>query len=114
MKTETTFYSCLAALGLTFWIGTQPALAFVTVNVQPSSQVVLVGSNAVFTAQVSESAGETITGYTWQMSSNGLPPYNTIAGATTATCTLNNVQLSDAGTYFVKVGYSSGTNVGLV
>ena len=114
MKTKTTFCSCLAALGLTFWLGTQPAWAFVTVTVQPSSQVVLVGSNAVFTAQVSESAGETITGYTWQMSSNGLPPYNTIAGATTATCTLNNVQLSDAGTYFVKVGYSSGTNVGLV
>ena len=74
MKTKTTLYAGLAALGLTFWLGTPPALAFVTVTVQPANQVVLVGSNAVFSAQVSATAGETITGYTWQMSANGQTP----------------------------------------
>src|ERR1035437_711204 len=114
MKTKTTLYSCLAALGLTFSLGTQAARANVTVTVLPGSQVAFVGSNVVFSAQVSTTAGETITGYTWKMSTNGVAPFNIIAGATTATCTLTSVQMSDAGSYFTQVTYNSGTNVGLV
>ena len=63
MKSKTTLYSCLAALGLTFWLGTPPAQAIVSVSVQPTNQVVLVGGSAVFNAQVSTTAGETITGF---------------------------------------------------
>src|ERR1035437_2505560 len=114
MKSKSTLYSCLTALGLTFWLGTQPVQAIVTVSVLPTNQVVLVGSNAVFNAQVTTTAAETITGFTWQMSSNGLSPFTTIAGATTATCTLTGVQTTNAGFYFSKVTYSSGSTTGLV
>ena len=113
MKTRTTLYSTLAAIGLTGWLGTQPARAFVTVTVQPGSQVLLVGGTASFSAQLTATAGETITGIAWLMSTNGLNPFNTIAGATTTTCTLTNVQTSDAGYYFAKVTFNSGTDVGL-
>ena len=113
MRTKTTLYSGLTAMGLMLCLSTQPALGFVTVTVQPGSQVVFAGSNAVFNAQVTATAGETITGYTWLMSPNGLNPFTTIPGATTATCTLTNVQTSDSGYYFVKVTYNSGTNIGL-
>jgi len=65
MKSSTTYTSLLAAVGLLFGLSTQSALGLVTVNVQPSSQVAFVGSNVVFTAQVSRTAGEIITGYTW-------------------------------------------------
>ena len=53
MRSKITLYSCLAAIGLTFWLGTQPALADVSVAVLPTNQVVLVGSTAAFNAQVS-------------------------------------------------------------
>jgi len=112
MKIKITLYSGLTTLGLMFCLSTQPARAVVTVTVQPPSQVVFAGSNAVFSAQVSASAGETITGYAWKMSTNGFP-YNIIAGATNATCTLTNVQPSDAGSYFTVVTYNSGVNTGL-
>jgi hypothetical protein len=115
MKSKTTtIFSSLAAMTLMFWLGTRPALALVTVAIQPSSQIVLVGSNALFNAQTTATAGETITGYTWLMSSNGLSPFTTIPGAVTATCALTSVQLSDAGSYFTRVTYNSGTNLGLV
>jgi hypothetical protein len=113
MKPTTTLYASLAAISLSLCLGTLPALGDVTVSVQPGSQVVLVGNNAVFNAQVSTTAGETITGYTWKMSPSNQPPYTVIAGATTATCTLTNVQMSDAGSYFVVVTYNSGPNIGL-
>lgn len=113
MKSSTTYISLLAAVGLLFGVSTQPALGLVTVNVQPGSQVAFVGSNVVFTAQVSTTAGEIITGYTWQTSPNGLNPFTTIAGATTSTCTLVNVLTNNTGYYFAKVTYNSGTTIGL-
>jgi hypothetical protein len=112
MKSKNTLYLFLAALGLIFWLGAQPARANVTVTVLPGNQVAFVGSNVVFNAQVSTTAGETITGYTWKVSTNGTS-YNIIATATTATCTLTNVQLSNAGSYLAAVTYNSGTNIGL-
>ena len=110
MRFKTAIYGGIAAVGLTFGPGIQQALATVSVVVQPPSQVALVGSNAVFTAQVNATAGETITGYTWLMSTNDQNPFITITGATTAVCTLTNVQTTDTGYYFVKVTYNSGSN----
>jgi hypothetical protein len=78
--------------------------------VTPTNQAVPVGSNPVFNAQVSTTAGETITGYTWLMSTNNQNPFTTIAGATNATCTLTSVQVSNAGFYFVQVAYTVGGN----
>lgn len=102
---------CLAAVG----IGIFPISmgATVSVSVQPSSQIALVGSNATFTAQVNATAGEIVTAYTWLMSTNGLSPFNTVTNATTATCILTNLQLTDSGYYFVRVTYTSGTTTGL-
>ena len=113
MKSNTTYSSLLAAMGLMFCLSTQPALGLVTVIVQPSSQVAFVGSNVVFNAQVNATAGESITGYTWLTSPNGQNPFTTVPGATTATCTLVNVQTNDTGYYFVRVTYNSGTSIGL-
>jgi hypothetical protein len=113
MRTKTTLYSGLMAMGMMLCLSTQPALGLVTVTVSPGSQVVFAGSNAVFTAQVSATAGETITAYTWLTSPNGQNPFTTVPGATTATCTLVNVQTNNTGFYFVRVTYNSGTNIGL-
>jgi hypothetical protein len=51
MRLNTTIRSGLTALGLAFCLSAQPALGLVTVTVQPGSQVVFTGSNAVFNAQ---------------------------------------------------------------
>ena len=58
MRVKSVLDSGLAAIGLTFCLGTQPALAFVTVSVQPANQVVFVGSNPAFNALVSTTALE--------------------------------------------------------
>ena len=113
MRFNTLLYSALAAMGLTLGLGTQSALGLVTVTVQPGSQVAFSGSNVVFKAQVSTNAGETVTGYAWLMSTNGLNPFTSIPGATTATCTLTNTQTRDTGYYFARVTYNSGTNIGV-
>jgi len=112
MRHNASYYSILAAIGLTFWLGAEPALAYVTVTVQPTDQVVFVGSNAVFTAQATATAGETITGFTWLMSPTGQNPFNIVPGATTAICTLADVQTNNTGYYFARVTYNSGTNTG--
>jgi hypothetical protein len=70
----------------------------------------LVTSNATFTASVATTAGETVTGFAWLMSSNGLGPFITVPAATTATCTITNLQTTNSGFYFVRVSYTSGTN----
>ncbi len=108
MRMNITIRSGLTALGLALCLSAQPALGLVTVTVQPTNQMVLAGSNPAFTAQVSTTAGETITAYTWQMSTNGLSPFTTIPGATTNVCTLTNVQPANAGYYFAKV-YNGST-----
>src|ERR1039458_9372985 len=113
MKSSTTFSSLLAAVGLLFGLSTQPALGIVTVIVQPISQVAFAGSNVVFTAQVSATAGEIVTGFTWLTSPNGLNPFTTVPGATTVACTLVNVQTNSSGYYFVRVTYNSGATIGL-
>ena len=96
-----------------FCLTTLPSLGLVTVTVQPGSQVAFVGSNVVFNAQVNTTAGETNTGYAWLTSPNGLNPFTTVPGATTATCTLTSVQTNATGYYFARVTFNSGTNIGL-
>jgi hypothetical protein len=114
MKSRTTLFSAIAAIALAVILPTQQARAFVTVTVVPSSQIALVGSNVVFNAQVATSAGETITGYAWLVSTNGGSSYTTVAGAINATLTLPNVQLANAGLYYAQVTYSSGASTGLI
>ena len=110
MRFKRAMHSGLVSLGFTMCFGKLCALASVNIVVQPTSQVALVTSNATFTASVATTAGETITGFTWLMSSNGLSPFLTVPGATTAICTIANVQTTNAGFYFVRVSYLSGTN----
>src|SRR2546422_8747564 len=105
MRFERAIYSGLATLGLTFCFGTPRALASVNIVVQPTRQVALVASNATFAASVATTAGETFTGFAWLMYSNGLSPFITVPGATTATCTITNVQTTNARFYFERVSY---------
>ena len=102
MKLNSPLSSALAAAGLALNLSLQPALGLVNVTVLPANQTAFVGDTPVFTAQATATAGETITAYAWLMSTNGLSPFTTIPGATTATCTLTNVQPIDTGYYFAK------------
>jgi pectate lyase/pectin methylesterase-like acyl-CoA thioesterase len=67
---------------------------------QPNSQTVITGSNVTFTVAAS---GEPPLTYQWKK--NGVE----IAGATTDTLALTNVQLPDAGIYTVTVSNAGGT-----
>src|SRR5262245_54345909 len=109
MKFDRPIFPGFAALGLAFCIAA-PLRAQASVNlvVQPTNQIALVTSNATFAASVNTTAGETILGFTWLMSSNGLSPFITVLGATTATCTLTNLQTTNSGFYFVRVTYAIG------
>jgi hypothetical protein len=114
MKSRTTLFSLIAAIALSLGLGTQPAWAFVTVTVVPATQIGMVGNNAGFTAQVATTAGETVTGYAWFVSTNGGSSYTSIAGANSATYTLVNAQLTDTGLYYAQVTYNSGSSSGLI
>ncbi len=70
------------------------------ISAQPISQSVTTGSNVVFTVGA---GGVAPLAYQWKK--NGVE----IAGATTDTLTLTNVQLPDAGIYSVAVSAAGGT-----
>jgi plastocyanin len=82
------------------------SVATLTVNVapafttQPASQTVTVGANVTFTAAASGSPTPT---YQWQKGGAN------ISSATSATLSLTNVQLADAGTYTVVATNSAGS-----
>ena len=80
----------------TFTISTIPLPALTT---QPIAQTSLVGGTVTF------SASATGTGLSYQWSKNGVA----IAGATSATLSLTNVQGSDSGVYSVTVTNASGS-----
>ncbi|HKQ75856.1 MAG TPA: pectinesterase family protein [Blastocatellia bacterium] len=71
-----------------------------TITTQPVSQTVTTGSNLTFTVAASSAPP---LAYQWKK--NGAD----IAGATTDTLALSNVQLSDAGVYAVIVSNSAGS-----
>jgi uncharacterized protein YegP (UPF0339 family) len=71
-----------------------------SISTAPVSQTALVGASVTFTASASASPAAT---YQWEK--NG----NSIAGATSASLTLTNVQLSDAGSYTVVATNSAGS-----
>jgi len=72
---------------------------------QPQSQVVIAGSNAVFSVGA---AGATPLFYQWSFNGTNLTNGARIGGATNATLTISNVAASDAGTYRVGVTNSHG------
>ena len=113
MKIRSTILSGLAAIVSICCLGAQPLFASVSATVQPQNPLSLVGSNLTFTAQTTITAGETITGYTWKLSTNNQAPFITIPGATNSSFTITNVQITDAAYYFVSLIYNSGTNTGL-
>ncbi|HEY5233537.1 MAG TPA: putative Ig domain-containing protein [Verrucomicrobiae bacterium] len=80
--------------------------ASVSVDIQPASQTVSAGQNAVFGAIVTATAGESVTGYQWFKSANSLGPFTGVG--TGAALVLDNVQVGDTGYYYVKVAYLSG------
>ena len=79
--------------------GDVASLALVITS-QPSSQSVSTGQTATFTVAA---AGTPAPSYQWSF--NGA----SIAGATSSTLTLNNVQSSNAGSYTVTVSNGSGS-----
>jgi Metallo-peptidase family M12B Reprolysin-like len=64
------------------------------INTQPVTQNVCAGGTATFTV-----AATGASGYQWQLSTDGGNTFNNIAGATTATYSIPNVQLSNNGRY---------------
>jgi hypothetical protein len=70
---------------------------------QPTNQIVTVGDTATFSVLAS---GATPLSYQWTLNATGIP------GATNATLLLNNVQITDAGTYAVTVSnlYGAATS----
>ena len=77
-----------------------PPLSAPVITTQPVSQTVIVGANVSLTVAAT---GNPAPNFQWRK--NGV----SIAGATTDTLALSNVQLSDAGIYTVTAGNSSGT-----
>jgi hypothetical protein len=94
------------AILLIFSLQIGRADASVSVDIQPASQTVPAGENAVFGAIVTATAGETVTGYQWFKSTNSLGPFTEIG--TGAALVLDNVQVGDTGYYYVEVTYLSG------
>ncbi len=77
--------------------------AGISITSQPAQHTTVVGKNATFTVVAEVGAGYPPLSYQWQKSGTN------IAGATSATYTIANVQVSDAATYRVIV-----TNTGVV
>lgn len=71
------------------------------VTTQPKNQSVSVGGNATFSVVAT---GTTPFGYQWFFNTNGLIP-----SANTNTLTLNNTQLTNAGSYSVLITNSAGS-----
>jgi hypothetical protein len=71
----------------------------------PTNVSVLAGTNVQFSAPAS---GQSAPTYQWQFKSVNLANGNHYAGVTTATLTITNVQLADAGAYSVVVSNPAG------
>ncbi len=78
----------------------------IAITTQPQSQTVTVGTTATFTVVATGTPAPT---YQWRKGTSTLIDGSPISGATTATLTITNAQLTDAGSYTVVVTNSSGS-----
>jgi hypothetical protein len=76
-----------------------PPSPFLTQDTLPTRAETFVGDQVVFTAVYSNAPPASVQ---WQFINTGGTVTNDILGATSATLTLNNVQLTDAGSYRLK------------
>jgi len=76
-----------------------------TIATQPQSQVMPVGANMTFATAAN---GTSPLSYQWKKGTTILVNAGNISGATSATLTLANVQLADAGSYAVTVTNPAG------
>jgi hypothetical protein len=90
-------------LNLTKVAGTDP-----DISVSPASRVRVTGTSVSFSVIA---AGATTLQYHWRKDSNDLSNGPNISGATTATLTLSNLTLLDAGLYDVRVTDNNGSLV---
>jgi hypothetical protein len=80
-------------------LATLTVYARVQITGQPSSQAILLGSNATFAV----TAAGSISGYQWLFNGTPLSDGNRISGSATPMLTVSNVQSSDAGGYAAVV-----------
>jgi uncharacterized repeat protein (TIGR03803 family) len=79
----------------------------VIITTQPQSQTANVGSTVQLSVAADPSGGPYT--YQWYFANNALADGNDISGSQSATLTLNNVQQSQAGAYYVVVSDSEGS-----
>jgi von Willebrand factor type A domain/Putative Ig domain/Immunoglobulin I-set domain len=85
------------------------ANASISVKIESGSQTVSVGETVALGAVVTTTAGEAVVGYQWLMSTNNQSPF--IAVGNLSTLSLNNIQTTNTGYYYVSVSYQSGGGV---
>jgi sugar lactone lactonase YvrE len=95
-----TGYGAVTSAAATLTVNVPP-----TITTQPQSQVVPVGVNVTFAVNAS---GTAPLSYQWKKGAIALANGGNISGATSATLTLANVQLADAGNYSVVVTNAVG------
>ena len=91
-----------------FFLQIGRADAIISVQVQPTNQTVSAGETALFGAVVITTGGEVVTGYQWFTSANTQGPFTQVGNA--SALILTNIQVSNAGYYFVKITYQGGAN----
>ncbi|WP_284645292.1 immunoglobulin domain-containing protein [Paenibacillus silviterrae] len=82
-----------------------PAPMAPSITSQPGNKTVTAGQNATFSVTAN---GDTPLSYQWKKDSNVLTDSGNISGATTATLSITNAQLSDAGSYTAVVTNAAG------
>ena len=99
--------ACLASVALASFSPLKVCAAHAPgITTQPQSQSVETGSNAVFQVVAS---GDLPLSYQWSFTGANLVNSSHIGGATSATLTVSNVTVNDAGPYKVVVSNSHGT-----
>ncbi|PZQ90777.1 MAG: hypothetical protein DI534_06180 [Leifsonia xyli] len=95
---------------LATWTFDTPAAAATApaMTTQPTSTSVLVGANATFTAAASGTPAPTVQ---WQSAPSASSTFTDIAGATSATLTVNNAQVANTGTQYRAVFTNSAGSV---
>jgi hypothetical protein len=77
-----------------------------TITTQPISQTNAIGTEAMFTVQVSDTNAVSY-GYQWQFNNTNLTDSANFAGTTTSNLTIKRVSLTNQGAYHVVVGVST-------